>query len=163
MMVMSSRRSLRLAPKNMVVGGGGGDSGDPKAVLAFKISCEREAVSNGTWPAPFEERMTKASSRGELASPAESRVEVVDDLNGRTGASTPTSTSPRAGIAVGEPVTPPRRAPRHGQVLAEVAVVAGRRQGWIRVAGGFCQTFPKLAQFVVRSVRAGRPLAASPG
>ncbi len=109
MMVMSSRRSLRLATKICwLLAAAAGDSGDPKAVLAFKETCEREAVSNGTWPAPFEERMTKASSRGELASSAESAA-TSTELNRRTGASTPTSTSPRAGISVGEPVTPPRR------------------------------------------------------
>ena len=35
--------------------------------------------------------------------------------------------------------------PRHDQVLAEVAVVAGRRQGWIRVAGWiFLKHFPSV-------------------
>ena len=109
MMVMSSRRSLRLATKICwLLAAAAGDSGDPKAVLAFKETCEREAVSNGTWPAPFEEKMTKVSSRGELAtSAAESASTSTAELNRRTGAST--STSPRAGIPAGEPVTPPRR------------------------------------------------------
>lgn len=111
MMVMSSRRSLRLATKICwLLAAAAGDSGDPKAVLAFKETCEREAVSNGTWPAPFEEKMTKVLSRGELTtSSAESAATSTAELNGRTGASTSTSTSPRAGISAGEPVTPPRR------------------------------------------------------
>jgi len=109
MMVMSSRRSLRLATKICwLLAAAAGDSGDPKAVLAFKETCEREAVSNGTWPAPFEEKMTKVSSRGELTtSAAESAAMSTAELNGRTGASP--STSSRAGIPAGEPVTPPRR------------------------------------------------------
>ena len=102
MMVMTSRRSLRLATKICwLLAAAAGDSAESKAVLDFRDECAREAVKNGTWPAPFEERVPMGGeSAGTEAATATTERGGSPPRNGRTGA--PAESTP-------EPVTPPRR------------------------------------------------------
>ena len=85
MMVMCCRRSLRLATKMCwLLSAAAEDSSQPQVVQEFRERCAYEAVTHGTWLAPFEERSANA------ASPASPK-------------------KPRASTSGDEPVTPPRR------------------------------------------------------
>ena len=85
MMVMCCRRSLRLATKMCwLLSAAAEDSLRPAAVQEFRERCAYEAVTNGTWLAPFEERRASAASP---ASPKKSQVSTTGE----------------------EPVTPPRK------------------------------------------------------
>jgi len=67
MLLMSCRRSLRLATKICwLLAASAADSGDERAVLAFRDKCATEAVDHGTWPPPFEERVMRTSSSDRL-------------------------------------------------------------------------------------------------
>ena len=87
MMVMTSRRSLRLATKICwLLAAAAGDSAESKAVLDFRDECAREAVKNGTWPAPFEERVPMGGeSAGTEAATATTERGGSPPRNGRTG------------------------------------------------------------------------------
>lgn len=96
MIVLTCRRSLRLATKICwLLAASAGDGEDKRGVLEFRDRCADEAVSNGTWEAPFEERLRRAPS-GE-----------------RTFGTSPLkrdkSTSASKSSEIPIPVTPPRR------------------------------------------------------